>query len=97
MKATQTLVSLAALFEVAASLGQREAKEQGTSPPTIDLSTLSKGRYQPGSQTLDANMKAQDCWICNNMCCPYNWCCAAECCVPGANYCSADGRCWIVT
>jgi hypothetical protein len=44
----------------------------------------------------EGDLQARQCtgWVCNNICCPYNWCCARACCLPAANLCGADGSCY---
>ncbi|OWT43149.1 hypothetical protein VFPPC_17675 [Pochonia chlamydosporia 170] len=100
MKTTLALLSLLPIFGAATAIGRSEPAEM---LPVIDGDNSGHTKDPRESKPLAASERsasaAQLCppgypFLCNGYCCPYNRCCARQCCGSRATFCGADGLCY---
>ncbi|KAM5349835.1 hypothetical protein ACJ41O_006340 [Fusarium nematophilum] len=70
-----------------------DVKCRGAGDPDGDL----KIRDDDDGGLLESRATCDRCtpYRCKGRCCRYNKCCAKECCLPVADYCGKNGRCYI--
>ncbi|CAH0052414.1 unnamed protein product [Clonostachys solani] len=98
MKVTFALVSLLPLLAAA----RRQPTAQNMNLPTVDLATLEEGAFQRSAARIGKSVMGPDddlCpvgypFVCNGRCCPFNLCCAKQCCSLKTDFCGADGQCY---
>ncbi|KAH6874438.1 hypothetical protein B0T10DRAFT_206274 [Thelonectria olida] len=111
MKASLTLGFFLSLLTAAAAteLDQRAAKNDLAEMPVVDILSLPDDQHCRGAGDADGHKIKRDdgdlesrascgsCtpYLCKGRCCRYNKCCKKECCLPVADYCGKDGRCYI--
>lgn len=93
----------------ATSLEQRAGKSDLAELPIVDILSLPDDERCRGAgaeeghklkrddDSLEARASCDRCtpYLCKGRCCRYNKCCSKECCLPVADYCGKDGRCYI--
>ncbi|KAH6971525.1 hypothetical protein BKA56DRAFT_621250 [Ilyonectria sp. MPI-CAGE-AT-0026] len=93
----------------ATSLDERGGKKKLVEMPIVDLLSLPSDERCRGvgddegdlikrdDGDLESRASCDRCtpYLCKGRCCRYNKCCKKECCLPVADYCGKDGRCYI--
>lgn len=95
-----SVVALLPALCLAATIEKNEAQRLPTVEGDVSSHAQDAAEAQPAARTSYAAQSAQLCqagypFYCDGYCCPYNSCCARECCGPRATFCGADGLCYI--
>ncbi|CAH0027927.1 unnamed protein product [Clonostachys rhizophaga] len=96
MKVTFALVSLLPLLAAA------RTQPMARNLPTVDLASLNEGDFHRSAARIGKSVMGPDddlCpvgypFVCNGRCCPFNLCCAKQCCSLNTDFCGADGQCY---